>query len=135
MKRSWTSALVVAFASLSCANPDARPTIHYIPTNTPPATMSARTFESVEVLTAPPQKPYVEVAVIEVRANNDYMAQTEHLMYWLRRRGSEAGCDAVMIMGSADVVTGTTMGAYSNRTTYRGLRGTCVVYPKSYVAK
>ena len=66
--------------------------------------------------------------VAEFAVNRDYVAQTEHLMYWMRRRASEAGCEAVIILGSADVVAGTTMGAYSTRATYRGLRGTCVVY-------
>jgi MinD superfamily P-loop ATPase len=72
--------------------------------------------------TTRPERPYVEVALAEVRQESAY---SEHgpaaLLDHLRTRAAERGCEGLIIQGPADKTI-----AYG--TTLRGYRAVCIVY-------
>lgn len=68
--------------------------------------MAAGPVGGVEMYsTTLPERPYQEVAIISVEAVSTY-DKTSTVLHALRKRAAAAGCDAVIINGRADKVTG-----------------------------
>jgi hypothetical protein len=82
--------------------------IDFIPMNTAPRAMSARTPESVQVFaTAPPDRPYVEVGSIEAQQESALsLDNNPEVMQKLRQYAAEHGCDGIVVNGTNNAVVG-----------------------------
>lgn len=114
--------------------------VSFTPTNTPPRAMTPRSPDSVQIFTTQsPDRPYVEVGVIEAQQASAYSTADEtEVVAKLRESAAKQGCDALIITGSADKVVGsgyTSNGSgTSSVTTLRGFRGTCILFKDATAA-
>ncbi len=85
--------------------------VSYLPLHSPPHVLTERPESEVELFTeSRPERPHVEVAVIEANDEVDGRQTREEVLATLRRTAAERGCDGLVVLGS------------------RGYRGTCIVY-------
>jgi hypothetical protein len=118
--------------------------ITYVPLNSPPHPLTPRSAESVELFTtAPPARPYVEVAAIESRQQSHSVDGTAVIYKKMREEAARRGCDGLVIVGSNDATQvsgsytespgGYGSGSVSSRT-LKGYRATCIVYKDATAA-
>jgi hypothetical protein len=110
-------------------------TVQYTPTNAPPRPMRARPPGTVELFTSSkPDRPFVEVGILEAQQSSKYSTdRMPEIIAELRKEAAKIGCDAIMMTGAADQVTGDE----KVTTTLKGYRGTCIMWktrPKPPVA-
>lgn len=108
--------------------------------NQPPHPMRPRPAHTVELFTsAPPQRPYVDVAYLEAEQDSDMSVDgTAEFFAKLRQRAGAMGCDGVVIGHPTNRVTSSVMELSNvltpnNPTDFgpqnlRGLTATCIVY-------
>jgi hypothetical protein len=98
--------------------------------------MQRRLPSTVEMFTTRvPDRPYVEVAMIETRQGHMSGETQEDVFGMLRGQAAEMGCDGVVLLGANDAVVSnsTTSGGTYPVTTVRvrtlhGYRGTCIMW-------
>ena len=123
------SLLLLAAALSGCGT-----RIAYLPTNTPPRTLQPRNADSVQVFSvAPPDRPFVEVGIIETQQESMYSTDSELIVFSrLREEAARQGCDGLVVLGSNDGVQVVgSYGRYGGTTsgrTLKGYRGTCIVW-------
>lgn len=102
----------------------------YTQLNAPPTAMNPRDPASVEVFTAArPERPYVEVGIIEAQQRSEFSADDmPEIVAELRARAADEGCDAVFINSNNDAVVGSTNEGSGSTSTLKGFRGACLVY-------
>ncbi|CAN5916941.1 hypothetical protein BH11MYX4_BH11MYX4_60920 [soil metagenome] len=99
--------------------------VDYIPLNAAPRPMTPRDPDKVTVFqTQRPDRPYVEVATIEVVSPNGPTSAMERL----RQEAGERGCDALVLTGTKDSTTITATNRTVTSTQNSGYRGTCIVF-------
>ena len=120
------SIYVIAGLAMSCGT-----SVSFIPLNEPPGPRASKPPEAVEVLTAgPPNRPYVEVGLLEARQDSAYSLDgSARIIAEMRERAAELGCDALVVTGSSDIVQPDFLSDTVD--TLRGYRGTCIVYTRS----
>jgi hypothetical protein len=118
--RVWFIALLLPIAGCGTR-------IAYMPLNPSPRALQGRDPTQVELFTtSKPEKPYVEIGMIEAQQETMYsVASTQDVFASLRAEAGRRGCDGLIIMGSKDSTTGVYKGATK---TLEGYRGTCIVY-------
>jgi hypothetical protein len=96
------------------------------PLNPPPRPLTPRGFESIQVYSsAPPSRPYIDVALLEVEQTHDLNQQgTDLMIQRLREQAGTMGCDAVVIGGMRE--RGRETNAFDSGSTT--LHATCIVY-------
>jgi hypothetical protein len=128
------------------------PTTDYVETNTSYSGESKASPNLVDVVTSPPDRPFVEVGIVSVKESSAWnMGGDAALIEELKEEGARRGCDAVWIRqktadvqsapSTTSVHTGTTLttsGAVAPVTTYvrtpgavhtlEGYQATCLVY-------
>lgn len=103
----------------------------FIPTNTPLVPMHSKPATNVSVFsTAPPNRPYQEVGFIEARERGGKNREDE-VFGQLVQVAAEIGCDGLVILGAADVVSGSTFQGTGSVSTQKGYRATCIVWINS----
>jgi hypothetical protein len=110
-------ALAVALALAGCRGTRTQMTA----LNPAPRPLAPRLAADVEVFSsAPPTRPYVDVALLEAEQAKPSRAATAALIAALRKRAAQHGCDAIVVLGltSRDTEAFTRKGVYA----------TCVVY-------
>ncbi|MEW5702054.1 MAG: hypothetical protein AB1792_07490 [Candidatus Zixiibacteriota bacterium] len=55
--------------------------------------------DRIEVLSERPEKPFVEVGIIKVRARSKIASSPEKMMSLLKQKAREAGADAIIVQG------------------------------------
>ncbi|MCA9563287.1 MAG: hypothetical protein KC561_07350 [Myxococcales bacterium] len=99
--------------------------VSYVPTNSPPRPMVARSPQSVDVFTSGvPDRPFSEVGLLNARegAADDY----GQMVAALREAAGQYGCDGVIITGTENEVS---TNWYNDDVESRlNLYGTCIVY-------
>jgi hypothetical protein len=118
------AALALATSLAACGGP----TTSIIGTNAPPRPLTQRALHEVEVFTAGvPQRPFVEIAVIQARNSGAYgPAALPGLIGDMRREAALAGCDALLVYGDTNPVA--TAAPRRQNPVTSGLWGACVVY-------
>ncbi len=118
----------IAIACLSTAGCGTR--LAYMPLNSPPRAMQPRTPESVVMFTSSkPDRPYIEVGVIEAQQESQYSVdESEDVFLKMRRHAAERGCDGLILLGGNDRVEGQQTGHWGSTYTLTGYRATCIVY-------
>lgn len=102
--------------------------ISYTPIRSAPGPMNPRPADSVEVFTtALPNRPYVEVAMMEAQGKSIYANQSG-LIAELRKAAGEHGCDGVVMGGSSDRVRGSSGPQGGSVHTIKGYKATCIVF-------
>ena len=84
--------ILVAFCAvvvLGCG-----PSVKFFPMNDPPDAIRA---EHVEVYSQFPERSYVEVGLIKVRARSKLASSPEKMMRLLKERAREVGADAIVM--------------------------------------
>jgi hypothetical protein len=108
--------------------------ITYTEVASPPRPMSPKSADEVQVFsTAPPDRPYVEVGLIEAQQASEYSLDNESsVIAKLRAAAAERGCDAIMLTGQADSIVGSSSvsrGSGSGSVgTLEGYSATCLVW-------
>jgi hypothetical protein len=105
--------------------------VDFTPINDPPHPLSARSVASVEVLSSgPPNRPHVDVAIVEVEQTHSLNAQGTGLMIQrMREQAAAIGCDAIVLGGVTDhqgAESGSGWDLLDPGSTKR--QATCVVY-------
>jgi hypothetical protein len=102
-------------------------TAHMI--NQPPHAMRPRPAQEVQLFTsAPPARPYVDVAYLEAEQQSDMsFDDTQQFFTKLRERAGQMGCDAVVI-GSPKNRNVPSLFTDNGRASVDGLTATCIVY-------
>ncbi len=123
-------------------------TVTSTPLNPSPRPLMARSPDSVELFSsAPPSRPYVDVAYLEAEQDSDLSAdRTPAFIAHLRERAATMGCDGVVLgehtnrpsVSSSDVAFDVTNALskhpvepppdYGVPANLRGLTATCIVY-------
>ena len=99
--------------------------VDYIPLNASPRPMVPRDPEKVTVFqTQRPDRPYVEVATIEVVSPSGPASAMERL----RQEAGERGCDAIVLTGTKDSTTITATNRTITSTENSGYRAACIVF-------
>ncbi len=77
-----------------------------------------------------PERPFVEVGLIEAQQNTIYGDGAVTVLEKLRAHAAEQGCDAIIVTGSNDAVVGGGGGnaAGSWIATLHGYRASCIMY-------
>lgn len=101
--------------------------------NPAPRAMSPRPPATVELFTSgPPQRPYVDVALLEAEEESSFSSdKTPEMLTALRERGAQMGCDAIVLGGmtSRDPNLGDTETWLNDDAKGRkGVYATCIVY-------
>ncbi|MDC0712364.1 hypothetical protein POL68_28130 [Stigmatella sp. ncwal1] len=122
------SLLLLAAALCGCGT-----RIAYIPTNAPPRAMQAHSPDSVQIFTTQqPERPYVEVGLIEAQQESHSVDTEETVFTRLREEAAHRGCDGLVLLGSNDSVqiigSGSQFGGNTSGRTLKGYRGTCIVW-------
>jgi hypothetical protein len=117
----------VSFIALASAIAACGTRIAYMPMNPSPRALQARDASQVELFTtSKPEKPYVEVGMIEAQQDTWYsVASTQDVFASLRAEAGRQGCDGLIVTGSKDSTVGGGKGAMR---TLEGYRGICIVY-------
>jgi len=107
--------------------------VAYVPLNPPPHMMTARPKEQVELFASKlPDRPYVEVASIEVQQEDYNHASPAQLTDKLRELAGRRGCEGLVLSGANDATSvsgGVSNGSgFVSSRTLKGYRGTCIVY-------
>lgn len=116
----------LAFASLLFASACGT-SVRYSSLQAPPHTLVSRPPATVEVCENEPTRGYVTVGIIETQPDSMY-AETRmspELVEEMRRRAARAGCDALVMQGSAPAPASTLGGRAVASVSYRAA---CVVY-------
>lgn len=109
----------------------------YVPTAQAPRPLRPRPAESVEVFVSKqPARPYAEVGLVEVQQERYNHASAAELMWAMRTRAGQSGCDGLVFMGDNDAdfaqssttITKHSVQENSSERTLSGYRGVCVVY-------
>ena len=109
----------------------------YVPTAQPPRPLTPRPAGSVEVfISKQPARPYAEVGLVEVQQEAYNHSSAAELMWAMRKRAGQSGCDGLVFIGDNDAdfaqsSTTVTPHSYSESSTERtlsGYRAVCVVY-------
>jgi hypothetical protein len=102
-------------------------TAHMI--NPPPQPMRPRPAQEVQLFTsAPPARPYVDVAYLEAEQQSEMsFDDTQQFFTKLRERAGEMGCDAVVIGSPKNRQVGSLL-SDNGRASVDGLTATCIVY-------
>jgi hypothetical protein len=124
---------VLAFAVLAgCVATSGPPPRSYIPVNSTPRPLRARTIDSVALYrVSPPEASFVEVAWLSARGSNDVLAVRR-----LRANAAGIGCDGLVVHNIGDAMTHTTdltplLGKQqpTHRSAYVATaRGSCIVF-------
>jgi hypothetical protein len=101
--------------------------------NPAPRAMGPRPPQTVEMFTSgPPQRPYVDVALLEAEEESSFSSdKTPEMLTALRERAAQMGCDAVVLGGmtSRDPNLGDAETWLSDDVRGRkGVYATCIVY-------
>jgi hypothetical protein len=107
------------------------PTISSSHLNDSPRAMQRRLPSTVELFTTRvPDRPYVEVAMIETRQGHMTGETSEDVFDMLRGQAAEMGCDGVVLLGANDAVESdpTSSGPRTRVRTLHGYRGTCIMW-------
>ena len=109
-----------SFAAVGCGT-----SIATMPLNTPPHALRPRSPEQVEVFVGKsPTRDFVEVAMIDAQQETYSVDDEPEVLWKMRQRAGEIGCDGLMIVGPDDAVVGD-----KNYTwTEKGFRGACLVW-------
>jgi hypothetical protein len=104
--------------------------VSYIPTNSPPRALSARSPQSVEVFSSQrPSRAYVEVGLIETQQESMYSTDEPAVVFGrMREEAARQGCDAVIVLGSNDAYEANANQYGGSGRTLRGYRGACIVW-------
>lgn len=102
----------------------------FVAMNAPPAPLRSRAVSDVALIDSAaseaPVRDHVEVGLIEVLVDGWSAADQSAAREALHRRGADAGCDAVALLGEIDWIY-TVESARSSRVRH-GYRGVCLVY-------
>jgi hypothetical protein len=80
-------------------------------------------------LTKTPERPYVEVGMIEARQGSDMSrVKAPEIIAALRAQAAKQGCDGVVLTGNDDAVVGGSARGFGVTTTLKGYRASCIVY-------
>lgn len=104
--------------------------VDFTATNTPPVVTAPRHAQDVDVYaTVPPSVRYVEVGLLEARQQS-YLSFDDRaaVLQELRAEAGEHGCDAVVILGTADRVGLISTEDYHYLYTLDGYRASCIIY-------
>jgi len=119
-RASVAAAFALLVATSACTHANFRST------NAPPRDLSERSPESVEMYTASvPERPFVEVGLIETQTAGFFWNQDPFEK--LRQTAAEAGCDAVVLLGTNDLL----IQDHHYLSNLKGFRGTCIVWRDS----
>lgn len=100
--------------------------LSYIPTREAPRPLAAHPMLDVDIfVTGKPDRPYVELGIIESQQEQASVDTEQTLMTKMREFAGERGCDGLVIFASNDVTTG---GRAAAGRILKGYRGTCIVY-------
>jgi len=85
-----------------------RTTMIASPLQASPRPLAPRTVESVEVfLSAPPQRPYVDLALLEGEQTSSYsMHETPQILAAVREQAAQLGCDGIVFQGVTNRMPG-----------------------------
>jgi hypothetical protein len=147
--------LIPLLLLLSCG-----PTINQNRLNAPPRPMTPRQPLAVEMFTTRvPDRPYVEVAMIETQQGALSPETPSEIFDILRERAAEMGCDGVVLLGANDAVVSdsttitnespgvrlpgqiytppstTSSSTTTSTRTLHGYRGTCIMWRDADVTK
>lgn len=113
--------LVPLFVLSACGS-----TLALTPLNASPRALAPLEPDSVEMFTSSlPNRPYVEVALLEVQQTGAAsFDSSSDVLIKLRRVAAKHGCEGVILNGSAN----STLGNAQNVQTLVGYRGTCIVF-------
>src|SRR5262245_50704835 len=80
--------------------------VTYTPTNRPPRALVRHSVQSVDVFSSGrPSRPHVEVGILEATQQTRLSVdETPEIIATLREQAAALGCDALVILGSADTV-------------------------------
>lgn len=116
-RSSVAAAVALLVATSACTHANFRST------NAPPRDLTERSPESVEMYTASiPERPFVEVGMIETQTAGFFWNQDPFEK--LRQTAAEAGCDAVVLLGTNDLL----IQDRHSLSNLKGFRGTCIVW-------
>ena len=113
------------------------PATNLVRLNSPPRMLHERDAASVTIITsAAPARPFVEVALIQGRRAWGTTESPEDIFRRLRAAAAKLGCDGLILLGEANVVSGMiwpTPGVNGPETwgtieTFEGFRATCIVW-------
>jgi len=82
--------------------------VQFTPLNQPPHAIAPKPASAVDVMTAPPGRPYVEIGTLNV-IGNDFAAPADEVIAEMRQEAANRGCDAVLVhdwSGACVVCTG-----------------------------
>ncbi len=121
-------ALILTLGAAACGS-----SVKTIAINPAPHAMTPRPPETVEMFTSgPPQRPYVDVALMEAEEESSFSThKTPEMLTALRERGAQMGCDAIVFggMSSRDPNLGDTETWLNDDAKGRkGIYATCIVY-------
>jgi hypothetical protein len=99
----------------------------WMPLNEPPHPLTPKTTSAVELFqTQTPEKPYVEVGMIQAGLQSAFSSADEFaILDQIRTDAARRGCDGVIITGR-DKRADVSEFAVSERT--QSINGTCIVY-------
>jgi hypothetical protein len=116
--------LLLSLALCGCGT-----SLNYIPTSSSPRQLSARSADEVEIfMTGAPNRPYVEVGMIESQQEEYSVDDEQEVIQKMRNYAGERGCDALVIFSGNDATVDHGGSNQSSIRTLKGYRGSCVVY-------
>lgn len=83
------------------------PTVKFFPMNPSPnvgrPALTSNERPLIDVYSTPPDRPYVEIGIIKVRARSRIASSPERMMELLKQEAYEVGADAVIVAGVTNV--------------------------------
>ena len=121
---------LTALAALAAALSGCERRFDYTPLNAPPRPPTPRSGSEVQMFTtALPERPYVEVGILETTQESAYSTdQPGDVMASFRDVAGQRGCDGLVMVGSNSQFI--TPGRFGTRPSdkFKGYRATCIVY-------
>jgi hypothetical protein len=117
--------------------------ISIIPLNSAPRAIAPRAVGDVTIFaTGAPTRRFVEVALVQSRREWGTSATPREIFERMRSEAAKAGCDGLVLLGEANLVTGTiwpVIGVHGPETygtvdTVEGFRGVCIVWAEGDAA-
>jgi hypothetical protein len=99
--------------------------VDFVPTNGSPRPMYVKAPEQVMITSTPPTRPFAEVAFVEGRSYYHGYDDPARVVASMRASAAGYGCDALMITGPNNEVSG--LGGGSTHT-HAGYHGVCLVF-------
>lgn len=110
--------------------------VTYTPSGTKAKLGAPRAADQVELLSAPPGRPYLQAGLMNGKQESKYSVDgTDAIYQKMRIEAGQRGCDALIIQGSDDSVVGSSSTTNGNGSgsvdTIKGYRAACIVYVDS----